>query len=240
MTNQKQFWLLVISMVFTQISWAGRPIGTDDAGTADPGTCQVEGWQERMRSERALVVAPACGVAPGLELGFDYTRGSVDAARAAGVALKWLPQGAAGHSWAGTTALGEINAGLKLGLAYERQSGESWRYRDANLLLLLSTKFNDTLTLHTNLGAIRSQAKKISAGLLNIALVATPTERVLLFAESQTNNRGAVFGPTVNTLGGRWWVVKERFGLDATASRAVGDQSGTTYTIGFGWYGLAL
>ena len=70
-------------------------------------------------------------------------------------------------------------------------------------------------------------------------MVATPNERVLLFAESQINSRRATFGPTVNTIGGRWWVIKERFGLDATAGRAIGQPS-ATYTVGFGWYGLTL
>ena len=235
----KQCWLLGMCVVFTQVAWAGRPLGTDDAGTADAGTCQIEGWQQRSRSDRALVVAPACGVAPGLEVGIDDTRRTGDAVHGAGLALKWLPQGAAGPTWADTTAFGDVSAGLKLSLAYRRQPGESWRHRDSNLLLLVSTKFNDTLTLHTNLGAIRNQAEKINAGLFNIALVATPNERVLLFAESQTNSRQATFGPTVNTIGGRWWVIKQRFGLDATASRAIG-QPGATYTLGFGWYGLTL
>jgi len=241
MTNPQQFSLVLLCILFAQSAWAGRPIGTDDAGTADAGTCQIEGWQERLRSARALIIAPACGIASGLELGIDYTRLPGDTARGAGVALKSLPQSASEHSWAGDTPVGENTAGLKLSSGYQRHAGESWRHRDSNVLLLVSTKFNDMLTLHTNIGGIRSQAEKPNAALFNIALAAKPSERVLLFVESQTNHRRTVFGPTVNTIGGSWWTVKQRFGLDTTASRPAGSHAaGTTYGIGFGWVGLAL
>ncbi len=80
-----------IGLLIVSISaQAGRPLASDDAGTAAVGTCQLESWVERGSGEHALVVAPACGIAQDIELGFDYTRpGSRDEVRGSGgLALK--------------------------------------------------------------------------------------------------------------------------------------------------------
>lgn len=60
---------------------------------------------------------------------------------------------------------------------------------------------------------------------------------MLLFAETQVNTKRAAFGGTVNSGGARWWLEKDRVGLDLTASRELG-LGATRWTIGFGWYGL--
>jgi hypothetical protein len=57
-------------------------------------------------------------------------------------------------------------------------------------------------------------------------------------AETQANSRSSVFGGTVNTTGGRWWAVKDRLGLDLSASRTAGGDTG--WSIGLGWYGLSF
>lgn len=41
----------------------------------------------------------------------------------------------------------------------------------------------------------------------------------------------------VGTPGARWWLVPERFGIDLVGSRAAG-VPGTTWSFGFGWYGI--
>ena len=57
------------------LAMAGRPLSSDDASTADAGTCQVEAWSARdtrdtndtrSASARSVVLAPACGLAAGL------------------------------------------------------------------------------------------------------------------------------------------------------------------------------
>ena len=238
--------LFVLCATLSPAAWSHRPLATDDASTTDRRTCQIEGWQQRAPTEKFLVVAPACGLAAGLELGINFTHpiASPSAARSADIALKWLPQRGDGHWWSGSTPVGEMTAGFKFSAAYARPPGQSWQRQDITALFLLSTTVNDVLSVHTNLGVTRNHLQRINGGLLNLALVATPSERVLLFVESQTNNRRAALGPTLNSLGGRWWVVKERFSVDITASRTSSSQSGvpsgTTYTMGFGWYNLAL
>ncbi len=75
---------------------AGRPLSTDDPNTADAGTCQVELWTERSRgaADGGTVLAPTCGLAPGLELGADqrWARAGQDPRASAGLGLKWAPQ----------------------------------------------------------------------------------------------------------------------------------------------------
>lgn len=218
-------------------AWAGRPLATDDAATADLGRCQFESWVERDRENRALVLAPAFGVAKGVELGADYTRPSPrDTVRGAGgLALKWVPE-----SWRLGTALGEMNFGLKLATAYQQPAGVGWRHAEASVLALASLKASDAWAMHANLGLARDRAARESATLLNLAAVWTPAERALLFAEAQANNKRATFGGTVSRAGARWWLHPERFGIDLTAGRQSGSGTGTSWGLGFGWYGLAF
>lgn len=241
---KNQFFLPVLTLIVALTAApcrAGRPLATDDAGTADKGTCQVEGWQERVKDTRALVVAPACGVADGIELGMDVTRPSPrDPVRqAAGIALKWVPS-----SWRADTALGEWQLGLKLSGAFEQSTDAGWKRANTTVLALATVKLSPSMTLHTNVGHLSDRAAQPStqqtATLLNLALVATPSEQFMLFAETQTNDRRSLFGGAVNTIGARWWLIKDRLGLDLTASRTAGDSNGTTWTAGFGWYGIAF
>ena len=218
-------------------AWAGRPLASDDAGTAEAGTCQLESWVERAGSENALVLAPACGIAKDLELGADYTlprtRGVVRAG--AGIAFKWVPQ-----TWRVGTPAGELNFGVKLGAAFEHPAAAGWRTAEIGALALATLAASDSWSWHANLGAVRERSSGTTAALLNLALVWTPRDEALLFLETQANNRRDVFGGTVNTVGGRWWLVKDSFGVDLTASREAGAGSGTSWTMGFGWYGLGF
>lgn len=218
-------------------AWAGRPLASDDAGTADAGTCQVESWIERTRSEHAWVVAPACGIASGLELGLDFTlpRPRDTLRAAAGVALKWAPEDGRLD-----TPAGELNFGLKWSAAFERPAGAAWRGVETGALVLATLAPSSGWTLHLNLGPARDRNSAATATLLNLAVVWAPRDDGLLFVETQANDRRAVFGSTVVTAGGRWWLIKDRLGLDLTASRESGAGSGTSWTAGIGWYGLGL
>jgi hypothetical protein len=74
--------------------------------------------------------------------------------------------------------------------------------------------------------------------LVNLAAAWTPASAALVFAEVQASDRRALSGPTVRTVGGRWWLVDGEIGLDLTASREAGSDR-TRWSIGFGWYGIA-
>lgn len=237
-----QAWALAWGLAASLLAWAGqaqagRPLGTDDASTAEAGQCQVEAWVERRRgaADGANVVAPACGLLDGLELGGDHTRlpGDPAAARAANVGLKWVPD-----AWALDTPLGALALGLKASLGYEQPPAAAWRRSNAGLLGLATLRATDTLALHANLGPVRGADDASTTTQLSLAVAWTPHPAWLLFAETLANDRPAATGGTQNTLGGRWWWVADRLGLDITASREAGAGLGTRWSVGLGWYGI--
>jgi len=236
-TMNNKFLALLLAAATPLAAWADRPISTDDAGAVETGTCTLESWFEHGSSERALHLGSACGIASQMDFGGDISlpRQRDLLRSSASLAFKWVPDALKVKTVAGALAFG-----VKLGTAFERPADQSWRASQYGALALATLLPSDDWALHANLGAARDRASGSNAGMLNLAVVWTPREDALLFAETMANSRSAVFGGTVNTAGGRWWVVKERFGLDLTASRENGFGNGTSWTIGFGWYGLTF
>jgi hypothetical protein len=183
------------------------------------------------------VTAPACGVATGLELGADFTlpRPRSPVRAQAGLALKWVPE-----AWKVESAMGEINGGLKLGGAWQQPAGASWQATGNSLMGLISWTADESVSLHSNVGWARDRTSGQGAALFSAALVWTPLERLLLVAEGQANSKRDVFGGTVFGLGARWWLIKDRLGLDLTSSRESVAGAKAGWTLGLGWYGIGL
>lgn len=234
-TTRGTWTVLAVALLTATAAHAGRPLSTDDAGTTPAGECLIETWIERGDDSTGGVLAPACGVADGVEVGLEASRTTPDGGVrfGAGAAMKWVP--AAG---AMTTPWGEAQAGLKLGLGADRLRSGGWGGTATSALLLLSTTPVDSLTLHANLGPLHDRDSGLNATLLNLAAVWTPTDDWLLFAELQANDRRGLLGGTVRTSGLRWWLLPERLGLDLTASREAGVPGSALWTLGLGWYGL--
>ena len=219
------------------IAAAGRPLATDDAATAEAGSCQIESWSDKRSSDRAWVVAPACGLADGVEIGASYSllRPSHPVRAAGGAALKWAPA-----AWKLDSGIGTVNFGLKAGADWAQPAGGRWTRAGESLLGLASWQLHPAWTVHANFGATHDAASRTRAALLNLALVWTAGERLLLVAETQRNSKPEVFGGAVGTVGARWWLAKDVLGLDLTASRGSRSGNPTTWTLGLGWYGLGL
>ena len=225
-------------MCAAPLALAGRPLSSDDASTADAGTCQVEAWFGRDTGNtgtRSMVLAPACGLAADLEIGADHTRFSARGTQPdeGGLALKWVPS-----AWRVGSAAGELNFGLKLSGAWVKAAGASWQQAQTGALVLATLQVSDSVAVHANLGLARDHALRTRGTLLNLALVWAPLEALLLFAEAQGNDRREVFGRTVYSAGARWWLVKGTLGLDLGASREAGAGAGTRWRFGLGWYGI--
>lgn len=181
-----------------------------------------------------MILAPACGVAAGIELGADFSLFDprTPLRKAGGLALKWAPDALNFETAAGALALG-----VKLGTAFEQPAATGWRRTAQGALALASWTPRPSWVLHANLGPERDRASRQTRTFVNPALVWAPLERGLVFAEAQASDRPALFGAAVRSAGARWWLVPERVGLDFSASRAAGASS-TLWTLGFGWYGL--
>ena len=95
--------MATILMALHSTGHAGRPLAVEDAGVTPKGQCQVEAWLESSRApetSQVATLAPACGVADGLEVGVELgmpSRTSQGDQRR-GLALKWAPEAA---QWAG-------------------------------------------------------------------------------------------------------------------------------------------
>ena len=234
--SQASVLLLALCVSASSAAWAGRPLGTDDAGTTPQGSCQLEAWHEASdASSHTLVLAPACGLTETVELGADYSlpHPQTDVRAAAGLALKWVPA-----RWQMDTGAGALNFGLKFSMGRAQPAAAEWQATESAVLILASLTLNDAWSLHANLGPAHDHGSETRANRFNLALSWVPHTRWQLFAETQTNDRREIFGETVNAAGVRWWWIQDRLGLDLTRSQAAGAEIG--WSAGFGWYGIGL
>lgn len=209
---------------------AGRPLGTDDAGTAGANTCQVEGWLDRASDTKARtwVISPACGLGDAVEINLELARTVPDNGTRfeSGLAVKWVDP---------TWKAGAFNWGLKAwrGTAHGRVSPR-WAPTTSGAMGLLTWKAGESVSVHGNLGFETDHSIRTTQPLLNLALAWEAAPSLTLVAEVMAQRRS----PTQRNLGARWWVKPERFALDLTAGRTTGAAAATNVTVGFGWYGM--
>jgi hypothetical protein len=234
-------------LTFAQLCWAAllglttllpdahaaRPLSTDDTATAE--SCQLEAFHEGVRNdphEHNTVVAAACPAAPGLELGLEAAHFQpLDEGRWGLTAgIKWAP---ASWQWAGA------RWGLKFGLPLIKGAAQGWHTQGALLLGLTSWELSPELTVHLNLGLNHKRREAITDRVARWALVWTPADPWLLFAEALTEQRN----PVQQIVGLRYWLQQDTLGLDATWGRLrsdAGANGANSFTVGLGWYGLGL
>lgn len=213
------------------VAHAGRPLSVEDAGVNPVAQCQVESWLERglaSGSETHLVLAPACGVFDGVELGLEggwaqrTSRGDTHRA----LALKWVPDAAQWGPW---------QFGAKLTVGSERPAGENqWGDAPTGLLAIGTWQASEAWSVHLNLGADAPHDDGDTVGHAGAAIAWTPTPKVLLFAELTAAQRT----PATRGVGLRYWLLPDVLGLDLTVSRTNAVRDSTTATVGLGWYGI--
>lgn len=210
---------------------AARPLATDDAAVNPAGVCQLEAWRDQDRGNaHHLHLAPACGVAPGLEAGIEWVRASPRDAetQGRGVALKWVPE------WA---RHGEWQWGLKAGLQSETSPDtQRWQAGNWSMVVLASRPLSEQVDLHMNLGHQHLVAERRAASSYSVALAWRITPRWQAFAEvlGQTNEA------TQRGVAMRWWLLSETLGLDLTMMRTGSNAGSTRWGVGLGWYGLSF
>lgn len=226
-------WGCCAALSLVTAAYAGRPLATDDAAVADPGSCQVEGWVEHSKESRSVVVSPACGVIAGVEIGGEYVKlHPADPVRAeAGLAVKWVPDG-----WRMSTSLGDVQWGAKLSSGHVRPSDGGWQVTETAAAVLATLEASEQWSFHGNLGMARDRDAEASIGFVNVAAQWTPSSKWLLFAESSFNDQSDLWGKPTHTVGARYWVLEDKLGMDLTSSHQSG--SSTVWSLGVGWYGL--
>lgn len=225
--------LLPLLFIVATPAFAGRPLGTDDAGTVGDRQCQLEAWRERNEETRGWVISPSCGLGE-FELGVELGWAKLPEAQKESsqtLALKWAPEllkfgplGLGAKAWTGRARISPAGEDEK----------DGWQPVENGLLALASWEIGAGFTAHANLGSARDRIAHQNVRLANLALSFAPHQRVLLFAEAQNVQRAG----TTQATGLRLWAIPEKLGIDFTAARVAGVKDSSSFTIGFGWYGI--
>lgn len=209
---------------------AGRPLSTDDAGTTARGECQLEAWGEWQHERHGGVISPACGLTDTLELNAAYARSNLPTGRdeQAGAGAKWADPDVTAFGW---------QLGASAAVGWQRSTpGASWRYANGAATLLASREVGDAFAAHANLGHEWRSDPTQSATIAAAALTWTPLPALMVFGEVNADDRE----PPWRSTGARWWLQAERLALDLTLAKQNGTPRSTTWSLGFGWYGLGL
>ena len=208
---------------------SARPLGVDDTGILDTGTCQLEAWQDHEAGTRALHLAPSCGVLPGVEFNVEAIRGAPrdEVSQGAYVGLRWAPEFAQWQGW---------QFGARTGWLREHPPGEPhWQPGEWMAGLMATRPLGEDVTVLVNLGHTHvSSEQGLKLTTYGVALAWTPHPRWMVFAEAL----GAVRQNTDLGAGFRYWVIPDVLGLDATATRTTTHSANTVWGLGFGWYGI--
>jgi hypothetical protein len=207
---------------------AGRPLGTEDAGTNPQAQCQIEAWVDAAAEGKATHLAPACGLIDGLELGAEWIKASPSDEQPQGraLALKWAPEWLAWQGW---------RFGAKVATVSSKAPGESsWHQAATGAMAIASLPLDPQWTLHLNLGRQRNKLEQVSSNTYGAALVWTPHERWVVFGELNGDSKT----PAHQSVGVRYWLLPDQLGLDVTGSRSNATPDSRCWGVGIGWYGL--
>ncbi len=226
-------WVIAILATLHSACHAGRPLAVEDASVSPMGQCQVEVWLERNRTgndANVAVLAPACGVSEGLELGLEFgtPAHSRHADQSRGLAVKWAPEAA---QWAGW----QLGAKASWGQSKPAGSGR-WLEGTFTVLGMASRPLAADWTVHANLGVDAGGDPSDTTAQAGLALVWTPHEQCLWFLEMTANEHV----PATRGAGMRYWLITDELGLDVTVSKTNAVRQSTTVTVGLGWYGLSF
>jgi hypothetical protein len=206
---------------------AGRPLNTDDAGTAAPAQCQLEAWVDSSGNSRNRHLAPACGLGAGLELGAEFIDASpaAEQGQARNLDVKWVPEWATWRTW-------QFGLRVDVNAAKTPDTGGRWRHQLSGLTALASLTLDEQWALHLNAGHARDHLARADATPYAAGIAWTPLQNWLLFAEIGGQDRA----PLTQGAGLRWWLIPDRLSLDAAISRICGTAGSHTRSLGLGWY----
>jgi hypothetical protein len=185
-------------------AYAARPFFTDDARIVDSGHCQLETFykEQRTYSGSEYWLLPACN-----PLGFEITAGGnrIEGERNAIVQAKFL-----------------LKPLEKNGVGYALSVGS---FGDEPYFNAIASRsfLDDRFVVHANLGDFRD-----SGGTWGSGLEARATPRVYGIFETFGQHRET---PTYH-YGMRFWVVPNRFQVDATRGDQTGAGNRRFYTVG--------
>lgn len=220
----------VAALITALPAHAGRPLQTEDAGVIAHGDCEVEGVAARVSlagqhgTGRSLQLG--CGIGADTQLALAAARAS-----AAGESVNGWALGGKTALWRGAGDEAPAFA-LAYGAAWERAAGQGLRHSASVVSAVYSMPLAQG-TLHANLGVEHDEAARDTATVWHLA-----------YEHAGFDVGGIRLAPMGELFGARgesaWWnlalratLVPDRFFVDASIGRQLGDGRPRLVTLGF-------
>ena len=193
----------VLVMGLPSLSWAARPMITDDARLVDAKACQVESWVRRNRDSTEFWALPSCNFSGNLEITLGGTRtreGGRTETTDAVAQGKTLFRPLTTDSWGAGLALGTVGH-------------PDGRRRDVYAYVPASFSYlRDRVVLHTNVGVTHFGERHRTHATWGLGSETQLASRTWLIAETFSQGEGAPF----HQVGLRHWIVPNHVQIDTT------------------------
>lgn len=203
---------------------SARPLITDDARIVDPKACQVESWIKRNRDSTESWALPACNPFGNAELTFGGARTYQDGEHKFSdrqIQAKTLFKPLEDDGWGVGFAIGAVRKPTR---EDENGLGDAYFYVPVSIAIPKSP-----VIVHLNLGGARHRDEKKNFVTWGVGTETTLSERVYLIAETFGESKRRPF----YQAGLRFWVVKDRWQVDATyGNRGSGSIDDRWFSIG--------
>ena len=198
--------LFALGIFYLNLSYAARPMLTDDARIVDPKSCQLESWIRDSKHTTEYWALPACNVSENLE-----------------VTIGGSLEGESGHSSFANElyqiksiiqpiAVNQTGYSIVLGNGRDPKRTLNKVIQDWYLNVPISYPYNDRLVIHTNLGVTHLTDEKTEKMNWGLSSEYNYNGRVDLISEifNQSSNS------TYFQFGLRYWLIKNRAQIDTT------------------------
>jgi len=198
--------VFALGIFYLNLSYAARPMLTDDARIVDAKSCQLESWVRDSKNVTEYWALPACNVSENLE-----------------VTIGGSLEGESGHSSFANElyqmksiiqpiATNQTGYSIVLGNGRDPKRTMNRVIQDWYLNVPISYPYNDRLVIHTNLGVTHLTDEKTEKMNWGLSSEYNYNERVDLISEifNQSSNS------TYFQFGLRYWLIKNRAQIDTT------------------------
>ena len=198
--------LFALGIFYLNLSYAARPMLTDDARIVDPKACQLESWIRDSKHITEYWALPSCNVSENLE-----------------VTIGGSLEGENGHSSFANElyqlktiiqpiAINQTGVSIALGNGRDPKRTINKAIQDWYLNVPISYPYNDRLVIHTNLGVTHLTDEKTEKMNWGLSSEYNYNEHIDLISEvfNQSSNS------TYFQFGLRYWLIKNRAQIDTT------------------------
>ena len=198
--------VFTLSIFYLNLTYAARPMLTDDARIVDPKTCQLESWIRDSKHTTEYWALPACNVSENLEVTIG---GSLEGVNGHSSFANELYQM---KSIIQPIAVNQTGYSIVLGNGRDPKRTMNKVIQDWYLNVPISYPYNDRLVIHTNLGVTHLTDEKTEKMNWGLSSEYNYNGRVDLISEifNQSSNS------TYFQFGLRYWLIKNRAQIDTT------------------------